>query len=187
MFATKNYGCPKLGTAAKKSVLTGAGAATVAVVSTADATCTAVVRCTAGIASVLHCGNSSGSKFVNGERHSAECVTGRTGVIAGAFLIGNAEFNCINEILLGTLDADYREEAKGYRKVSASLVAQIAEHSAKCRGNIPTAAATAALRGSIYHTRAEDYGVDCLNYRDGKIVPTLTAYWSGAEAVAESV
>lgn len=156
----------------------------------------AVVSAHAGIcgitrarrAAVLSGRASAGSKFVDGERHAAECITGGTGVVACTFLIGNAEFYGVHEILLGTLDADDREESERYRKVTASFVVKIAEHTSyHARNVIAGAAATAALCGRFNNACAEDYGIDRFHHCNGKVVAAFATGGSAAEAVAHSI
>ena len=107
------------------------------------------------------------TEFSRRERHIAE-DTARIGRIVGdALLVGHAIFGCMNQILCGSDKANYREQTKGNRKVSAIfiVIAQyLPEIRANALGNIAGAAATAA---AILHVLddlyAEHYGINDFN------------------------
>ena len=148
-----------------------------------------VVRCrgcgSTSAATMENTRTSARRKLIDGERHTAECIAGRSGVNGRTLLVGYAEFNSIDKVLLGTLNANYREEAKRDRKITASVLADVTNMTSYVHRNVAAAAtAVAAAIGScLNHTCAEDDGINGFNHRYGKIVAYLTAYGSGAEAV----
>lgn len=117
-----------------------------------------------------------------------ERVTGASGVGRNALLVGYAELDRVDEILLGTLKADNREESERDREIFLTAVDDVAaEDAANLLGDLVAAAATMALalRG-FDDTRAENYGVDCFNNSYRQICAHLAGAGGRAEAVGRS-
>ena len=145
----------------------------------------AAVRRGTAAAGADRCSGAAGREFVDRERHAIERVAGTAGVGRNALLVGYAELDRVDEILLGALEADDREESERDREIFLTAVDDVAaEDAANLLGDLVAAAATMALalRG-LDDTRAENYGVDCFNnsYRQ------ICAHFTGAGGRAEAV
>ena len=102
-----------------------------------------------------------------------------------ALLVGYAELDRVDEILLGTLKADNREESERDREIFLTAVDDVsAEYAANLLGDLVAAAATMALalRG-LDDTRAENYRIDRLDNSYRQICAHLTGAGGRAEAV----
>lgn len=143
------------------------------------------VRRAAATAGADRRSGAAGREFVNRERHAIERVAGTAGVGLYALLVGYAELDRVDEILLGALEADDREESERNREIFLTAVDDVAaEHTANLLGDLVAAAATMALalRG-FDDARAENYGVDRLDNSYRQICAHLTGAGGRAEAV----
>ena len=105
------------------------------------------------------------AEFCSRERHILEDGAGVILLGRYAFLIGNAVFGCVDEILCGANDANDREDSERYGKISSLAVNKSAVDLRGDRlGNVCTAtAATAAAVVSLANLGCENDRIYYLN------------------------
>ena len=127
------------------------------------------------------------AEFCSRERHILEDGAGVIFLGRYAFLIGNAVFGCVDEILCGANDANDREDAKRDGEISSRAVNESSVDLCGDRlGNVCTAtAATAAAVVSLAHLGRENDGVYYLYDRRGHVL--RRAYRLGDSAVVREI
>lgn len=123
------------------------------------------------------------AKFAHRESHMPE--HGARIILASldAFLVGNAIFRRLDQILGGTDDADHREDAKRYGQIATAV--PIRKRSADTvtngLGNVAAATAAMTFRLLFADASAENDGIDDLHHRDRHVATLVARAGLGAE------
>ena len=81
------------------------------------------------VQNVIVCDRKVGrTKFGYRESHISEYGTGIIVLCGDTYLIGNAIFSSMNKVLSRTNQSDYREDAKGYGKISSVAIIKLTVH-----------------------------------------------------------